>query len=197
MAYSAKMTSFAQSVYLGIKNQYFNDIAGTDGQTYISQIVDFLSQYLDELETITDSVGQPVYWNWARTMDYTLGTAAVGQSVISLDSSILNVVAVDKRRIKVVVGGNVISYWDLVSPNQLSSDMYSDSYYDKVTSVGGSLYFSRVFNSNEDGGTVLGDVITSLTRPSLSDSTVLDIVTPKQLLVYGVMKNASLPDIVK
>jgi hypothetical protein len=197
MAYSAKMTSFAQSVYLGIKNQYFNNISGTDGQTFISQIVDFLGQYLDELETVTDSGGQPVYWNFAKTLDYTLGTATLGQSVVGIDSSILNVVTSQHRQVKVVVGGEVITYWDVVSPNQLTSDTYSASYYDKVTIVGGSMYFSRTFNAQEDGGTILGDVITSLTRPSTSDDSVLSIVIPKQLLVYGVMKNASLPDIVR
>src|SRR5665213_2823200 len=131
MAYSTSMTNFAQSVYLAIKNQYFNDIAGVDGQNFIAQIVDFLGQYLDELETVTDSVGQPVYWNFAKTLNNALGTATLGQSVVSVDSSILNIVASDKRRINVVVNGLVVSYWDLVSPSQLSADMYSDSYYAK------------------------------------------------------------------
>lgn len=191
MAYNPKITAFAQSVYLGIKNRYLDDIAGTDGQAFISQIIDFLSQYLDELETVTDSLGQPVYWNFARTLDFSLGTASVGQSVFSVDSSVLRVVAAENRPVKIVVGGLTVSSWDVVSANQLSSDC------NKVAFVGGSLYFSRSLNSQEDGGSILGDVITSLARPTISDSTVLDIVTPKQLLVYGVMKNSSLPDIVR
>lgn len=193
MAYPAKITSFAQSVYLTVKNRYLDTIEDTDGQIYIAQVIDWLNGLLDEIETTTDAMGNPVYWNFLRTPDFEFGSAALDESTVDVDDDVLNVITSVTRPIKIVKDGVTVSKWIVVNPNQLGAEPQKDT----VAKVGGTLYFSRVFNSNEDGGTIQGDVIESAPRATETNFEVLDIVKPKQLLVLGVAKNSVLPDIVQ
>lgn len=193
MAYPLAITNFAQSVYLVVKNRYLDDIADSDGQLFISQVVDWTNQLLDELETVTDASGKVVDWNWLRSMDESLDTATVGSNSIDLDDSILNVVANPDRPIRIEVGGKVISTWLVVAPGQISSNPSKNL----VAKVGATLFFSRKFNDAEDGGTIIGDITSSITRMTSTISDVLTTVKPKQLLILGVAKNSVLPDIVQ
>lgn len=195
MAYSPVLTAFAQSVYLAIKNRYFDDIAGADGQDYIAQVIDWTNQYLDEFETIVDSFSQPVPWNFMRTNSLPLGSAATGITAIDLPDGILHLIATPKRPVTITVAGKVVSSWTLVRPNQF--DATSTNRY--ATQVGDALYFNQPLVDAENGGTIAADVTSSLTRIDSvdTDDTVLTLVKPRQLLVLGVAKNSSLPDIVQ
>jgi len=195
MAYSTTLTNFAQSVYLAVKNRYFDDITSTDGQTYISQVVDWINQYLDELENVTDAFGRPVIFNFMRTNNYNLGTAVLGASTLTLPAAVLRLVASPKRPVYIVVGGKTISTWNVVNANQIDTNSTTK----QVAQTGGTLIFNQALTSQEAGGTIYGDVATSLTRVATdgTDDSVLAVVKPKQLLVLGVAKNSSLPDIIK
>jgi len=195
MAYSKTLTAFAQSVYLAIKNRHFDDIDGADGQNYIAQVIDWFNNYLDELETVVDAFGQPVDWDFMRSNSFELGKSVTGASSISIDDTIFSVIATPKRPVTITVGGEVVSSWMMVKPNQLDPGVVNKY----VTHIGGTLYFNHPFTALENGGTINGDVTISI--PRISDtganSDVLTTIKPRQLLVLGVAKNASLPDIVQ
>lgn len=193
MAYTQKLTTFAQKVYLTVNGSYLDDIASTDGQNYIAQVIDWLNGYLDELETTVDPYGQPVCWNFLRTQDYNFGTANAGDSTVDLDDEVLQVVATEKRPVKIVKDGQTVSEWKVVSANQIGSDPSKLM----VAKVGTLLFFSRSFNDNEDGGDILGDVAISLDRATSTNDSALAVAKPFQLLVLGVAKNSVLPDIVQ
>lgn len=195
MAYSANLTAFAQSVYLAIKNRYLDDVDGADGQTYISEVVDWVNQYLDEFETIVDSFGQPVQWKFMRTPGLTLGTAATGETQLDIPDGILSLVAAPRRPVTITVSGKVVSKWAVVNPNQFDGAVTDR----QVTLIGDSLYFNQPLVAAENGGTIAGDVTRSLTRISADGTNdgVISVVKPRQLLVLGVAKNSSLPDIVQ
>lgn len=193
-----KITNFAQSVYLARTNRYFDDITEEDGQTYITQVVDFLNQFLDELELEAD-------WNYARANDFTIGTASSATATYPLPTGVRKLVASEWRPLVIMQGGIVVSTWDVVSPNMITRSP-NPEYNKRVTFVGGKVIFSRALNSTEIGGTIVADVILTIPRvvfditaPTATGTTtaVLDLVKPRQLLVLGVAKNATLPDIVQ
>lgn len=194
MAYSTKLTTFAQSIYLVIKNRYFDDIAGADGQDFIAQVIDWTNQYLDEFETVVDPLGRPVSWNCMRSNDSNLGTAVAGDTQVDLPTGFLNLIATPKRPVTITSpGGVVISRWRVVRPDQFDTTVPVNY----VTQVADALYFNRPLNAQEDGGTIAGDATFSLDRVTAGTTTALDVIKPKQLLILGVAKNSSLPDIVQ
>jgi hypothetical protein len=197
MSPTAQLTAFAQSIYLAIKNRYFDDIEGEDGQIFVSQIIDWTNQYLDELENITNSNGELVDWNWLRQPNYELGTASIDEDTIELPREVQTLIADERRRVQILdEDGKVISSWAVVTPDQLNSNKGKHTEL-MVVRYGLNLQFSRPFKEDEDGMTIVGDSDISLPRLSRTNVKVLSIVKPKQLLILGVGKNATLPDIVQ
>lgn len=193
MAYSSTITAFAQSVYLAVKNRYFDEIADDDGQAYIAQVLDWTNQYLDELETVVDSMGQPVAWNWLRTPDFNLGASVAGDTSLPLNASVRELIASPKRPVQIVVGDDVVSSWTVVNPSQMRRNTWDN----QVAKVGSLLVFSRPLKESEDAGQVQGDILGSIPRMAELEESALTLVKPRQLLVLGVAKNSSLPDIVQ
>lgn len=201
------LTAFAQSIYLTIKNRYFDDISGEDGQVYIAQVVDWCNMFVDELENTVGPDGQLVDWWFARSNDYSLGTVASGNS-ISLPSAVDHLITDEGRYVQILQDGTAVSSFAVVHPKDIKNKpgVYQE---DKCAVVGTDIVFSRAFRDTEIGGTVTGDVITKLPRLTISvgsDSNqtvsatnikLLTTVRPKQLLILGVAKNATLPDIVQ
>lgn len=206
MAQLDDFKAFTQSVYLVIKGRYFDDIDSDDGTTLILQTADWLNQYLDELELELDSNGEPVDWKWNRTNGVTLGTAKEDASSVTFDTkTFMNLITEENRYVQVVQDGTVVSNFAVVSPDEISNqtDRVTE---DMCTLVNDQLIFSRTFHDYEDGGTIIGDVTEPTPRVVMNqDGTTLtannikalSVVKPKQLLVLGVAKNASLPDIVQ
>ena len=203
MSPQAQLNAFVQSVYLVIKNRYFDDLTSTDGIVFLNQVADWTNMFLDELETEVDTSGQPIDWLWNRQLGYTLGTATTGGASVAAPSEIFNLIAAPDRYVQVLQGSIVISNWAVVNPSQISSqtDRITE---DMVTMVGGVLAFSRVFRDTENNGTIIGDVTLPIPRLSVSPTTgapinikALSIVKPLTLLKLGVAKNATLPDIVQ
>ncbi len=193
MAYTQLITDFAQSVYLTVKGRYLDDITDTDGQDYVARVVNWTNLYLGELETTTDPAGRLVYWNWSRVPNYDFGDAVLGDSTLGLASTVLNVVADVERPLYIEKAGVVVSEWEIVDAGQI----ISDSSRNLVAKAGRTLYFNRSFTAGEAGGEIKGDITTKLIRLTDTEDTVLDLVEPQQLLVLGVAKNSSLPDIVQ
>src|SRR5690606_18548107 len=87
--------------------------------------------------------------------------------------------------------------WEVVDIDQISNTTLYQS--NKVALVDGTIYFSRPINDREDGGELFADA--SLEIPYIDEPdnefSMISIVKPRQLLVLGVAKNASLPDLVR
>lgn len=196
MAYPQVITDFAQSVNLVIKNRYFDDIASADGQTFIAQVVDHTNQLLDELENVTDQMGEPVNWKFMRQTGFDLGSATAGETTVDLDSSVQALIAEPGRYVQIADStGTILSNWQVVDAPQVTNKAVVQA--DKVYVAGGQLVFSREFTTTEDGGSITGDVVASVPRLSTTNVKALSLVKPKQLLILGVAKNFSLPDIVQ
>lgn len=214
MSPTQQLQAFAQSVYLAIKNRYYDDLTTSDGQTFLQQIIDFTNQFIDEIETEVDGNGDPLDWVWMRQNGYELGTAnyvagalASVPNTIPIPSAINNLLNDDNRYVQIVVNGVVVSNWTVASANDLV-DRSGRLVPDMVAVVGSNIEFSRPFKPLEAGGTIIGDVTLPLprvtwTQPAgganlvVTNAKILTTVKPKQLLVLGVAKNSTLPDIVK
>lgn len=196
MTPQAQINALAQSVYLRIKNRIYDDITSPDGQLFVANIIDFANGYIDELENETSPNGDALDWKWMMQLGYTLGTAAVNTASITLPSAINNVLADSDRYIQVQQGGITVSNWLLVSPNDITTNTARIT--ENMCAVTGStLSFSRLFNAQEDQGTIIGDVTLPFPRLSMTNAKVINIIKPRELLVLGIAKNAALPDIVK
>lgn len=189
MTHLEKITALAQSIYLAKNNRYFDDIEGEDGQIYIAQTVDWTNQFIDELELEAD-------WNYAREAGVSLGTISSLSQTFSLDDDIRKLITDENRYLDILQDGTPVSTWSVVSPNLITSSTdYSTQ--ERVTVVGGNIVFSRALKDTELGGTIVADVINYLPRLAMNDTDILDLIKPKQLLILGVAKNATLPDIVQ
>jgi hypothetical protein len=204
MSAQTDITAFAQSVYSRIKNRFYDTITDTDGQTFITLVVDFANGFIDELENELDASGKPIDWWWVRQNGATLGTAATGSASIAFNGTTYNnLIAEEGRYVQLVLGGAVIANFAVVSPGDISNDT-SRVTEDMCARVGSNLVFSRTFKSIENGATIIGDVTTPIprlvydtTNHSNDNSNALSVIKPRELFVLGVAKNESLPDIVQ
>lgn len=206
---TAQLQAFAQSIYKMIKNRYYDDLTSSDGQLFLSQIVDWLNEFIDELEYEVNSDGEPIDWIWVRKPNVTLGTAVKATSSISWDgNSYNNLIAGTDRYVQLLkADGSVAAQFVVVAPADLSNDI-SKNVEDMCTLVDGNIEFSRPFSDAEDGLTIVGDVTAYLPRVTTTTNattkqiiaTNVDIfktVKPLTLLKLGTTKNAILPDIVQ
>lgn len=203
MAANDDIQAFVQSVYSRVKNRFYDEITSSDGQTFVRLVVDFANGFIDELENQVDTEGMPVNWDWVYDPAHPLGSAAVGDTSITLPGDINNLLTGENRYVQILQGSTVISTWAVVQPGQISnrSGVVND---DMCARVGDTLLFSRAFNDEEDGGDIVGDVtlpiprmVIDFTTPANSNADVLSVVQPRELLVLGVAKNQTLPDIVQ
>ena len=188
-----RMTAFAQSVYLTKNNRYYDDITEEDGQTYIAQTVDWLTLLLDELEREAD-------WNCVRNWDAEIGVITVpGQQTFDLPADARKLVVDEERPLVIMHDNTVVASFEVVDPNQITKRTTSTK--DRVTVVRKKIIFSRPLKDTEVGGTIVADTVSPLPRPVITGPSpqvdIFDIFEPMQLLVLGVAKNATLPDIVQ
>ena len=194
-----RMDQFVQDVYLTMHGNFLDSLTDSDGLVEVSKCYRWTNMYLDELERESDSDGRPMQWNFARRNDVDLGTILTSTTPITLPAAARKLIIDANRPVTITQAGVAINHFDVVDPGQITkrTDMSTD---DKVTVPQRTLIFSRPFNSYEIGGHVIGDVLDSLPRLDTADpttsATLLDKV-PYQLLVLGVAKNATLPDIVQ
>lgn len=196
MAYSNDFVKLAQSVHLAVKNRYYDGIDSTDGQLYLDQVADWCNQFIDELETTTDRVGNVVQWKFARQNDYNLGSVSEDDTFIGVDDEVETLVSVPLRYALLMLDGEIISKWQVVDMDQIRNTGSQDN---KVALVNGEVFFSRPINESEDGGELFADVTVTIPRinEATNKFTALSMIKPRQLLILGVAKNSSLPDLVR
>ena len=114
-----------------------------------------------------------------------------------LPTGVRKLVVDEDRPVTLSFAGLVISHFDVVDADQITKreGMTSE---DRVVKIRSNLIFSRLFTTSELGSTVIADTISSLARVA-DDATfaVLTQVKPYTLLVLGVAKNMTLPDIIQ
>lgn len=196
MGPEAQIEAFAQSIYLTIKNRYFDEITGEDGQVFVAQVIDWTNMFVDELETEVDTSGRLVDWWFARDSDHALGTAVTGAASVSVPTDTDRLITDEMRYVQIQQDGTTISNWAVVHPSDITNrrDRITE---DMCAVVGTNIVFSRVFKDTENNGSIIGDVQLKLPRLSRTNIKLLGIVKPGLLLKLGVAKNATLPDIVQ
>lgn len=206
---TAQLQAFAQSVYKMIKNRYYDDLTSTDGQAFLSSIVDWANEFIDELEYESGPDGTPIDWIWVRKPSTTLGTASTGTNILSWDDTTYNnLCASGERYVQVLrADGSVAAQFTVVTADQISNDS-SRNLFDMCALADGNIRFSRPFTSAEAGCNIVADVTTYLPRITTTINaqtkqiiaTNVDIfktIRPLTLLKLGTTKNAILPDIVQ
>ena len=183
-----RINKFVQSVYLVRYGRYIDDLADADGVIEVAKTIDWTNQFLDELEEEAD-------WNFVRDNDRELGIVSSDAQTFPLEDDVRKLIVDENRPLKLVFDGTVVGSFDVVNPNHITRNDGSTG--DRVTVVNRTIIFSRKLRPYEIGSTVMADVINYIPRLSSNDIAVLDLVTPKQLLILGVAKNATLPDIVQ
>lgn len=198
MDHEARLKAFAQSVILRMTGKHMDadDLNGEEGAAYLLELVDWVNQFLDEIELEAD-------WNYVRELDAELGTVSAPTSSLSLPPGVRKLAVAEHRPLRIYQDGTPVSVWDVVRPNMISATRDTYPLRERVTYVSKNVVFSRPLNEGELGGTVMADVINKIPRivytdgGADNDTSVLDLVEPKQLLVLGVAKNATLPDFVR
>lgn len=196
MSPTQQLQAYAQSIYLILKNRYFDDIEGTDGQAYIDKIIDWTTMFVDELTNTIDSDGDLVDWWFQRENGAALGTATEGAASIDMPSGIDRLLTDEQRYVQIKQDNLVISNWAVVAPKNITN-ISTRITEDTCAVVGSSLVFSRTFRDTENNGSIVGDVVNLLPTLSRTNIKLLGIVKPFTLLKLGVAKNAVLPDIVQ
>lgn len=198
----ALLQEFAQQVNLAIYNRRLDDITGVDGVEAIEKTVIWVNLLLDELEQETQPDGMPMNWLYLRENDKEIGTIATIADTFDLPDGALRPIANPDRPLYITQDGSAVSLWDMVDPNQITvrNDYYTRP--QRATYVNQKIVFSRTLNSTELGGTVYTDIVNSFPRLVYDTSAghnveLFDLPIPRQLLVLGTAKNASLPDIVQ
>lgn len=185
-----KIENLAQQIYVARNNEK-NSVVGSERTDWLDTTVMWVNQFLPELEKEAD-------WNWSRENDHSIGLAVHGPSpqTIALSQDIRKLAVDDDRPVYLVKNGQVIATFDMVTPS-LIKDVKNRQNEDRATVIGRKLVFSRPFTGSEDGADILVDVIKRLPALAMNNTDVLDIVDPLQLIVLGVLKNQTLPDIVQ
>lgn len=191
------ITALAQAVYLqthGIEN----DVTGSDLTDFLAQTVIWANFFASELELAAD-------WKYLRTNNNELGTITSGTSQYTLDSSIRKPIYHPQRMLTIQQDGVVVSKWTIVDPDQIQSDPrytlnstpsdYIGPDYCMVDN--GVLTLSRLPKDYEVGGTIVADTIAWIPQLTMTDSTLLQLVTPPKLMVLGISKDQLPPDLVR
>lgn len=177
----------AQKIYLAL-NGVYNDVTGTEETEFIDMSIDWINQFLQELEMEAD-------WSYLRTNDQTIGTVSSANQTFALPAGVQRLAVSFQRDIKLTRTDGTIITWRIVSPSQLYNPNNAEN-PNRVTYVGKQLKFSRPFQTNEIGGVVTADTIKAMPTLTHDDISVLSLVDPQQLLVLGAAKNVVLPDVV-
>lgn len=191
MSDKEQIDQFIQDVYLTRYNRRLENLTDTDGVEEITKTIRWTNTFLDEFEKETD-------WNFVRDNDKQIGIITVAAQIFNLPVDVRKlVVDEDRPLILTSADGTIITRFEVVEPNQITR-RDSSLTPDRVTMVKGKLVFSRPFKTHEIGAKVVTDTVDKIPRLATDDATLFEtMVDHYQLLVLGVAKNATLPDIVQ
>lgn len=177
----------AQKIYL-VLNGVYNDVTGTEQTAFIEMSIDWINQWLQEVEMEAD-------WNYLRTNDATIGTVTSANQTFSLPTGVQRLAADSQRDVKLTQSNGQVVTWRVVNANQLANPNKSSN-PNRVAVVSGKITFSRSFATSEIGGVITADTIKAMPTLTHDDISVLSLIDPQQLMVLGAAKNTVLPDVV-
>lgn len=184
-----KIAALGQSINL-VKFGRYKDVEGEELTDFILETIDWVNQFTPELELEAN-------WNYLRTNNDLIGTVS-DTSIVEypLPDGIRTVAFSPYRPLTISFDGSVVSHFAMVDANQIAnpSDPYTD---DRATLINGTIILSRPLTANELNGEIRCDTIASMPKLSLTNTELLDIVKPLQLIILGVAKNAILPNVVQ
>ena len=184
-----QIEAVAQSIYLA-KNGRYNDVDGDELTAFLDQTIDWVNQFTQELEYEAE-------WNYLRTNRNLIATIVDPEVVVyDLPAGVRTVVTSPYRDIVILQGDAVVATFAMVNPNQISNPS-DPEVRDRATVINNQLVLSRELKETEVGGEIRADTIAYMPQLTLLDATVLNLVKPSQLIILGVAKNATLPDIVQ
>lgn len=195
------MEKLAQSVTLAMTGKQMDqaDLESEDGVDFIVALVDWVNQWIDEVELEAD-------WNAVIELNKEIGTVSGLTQTFPLPAGVRKLAVNEHRPLHITQDDTPVSTWDVVRPAMISSSR-NDGYplRDRATFVGKNVVFSRDLNDNELSGTVVADVVNRIPRLQYTigvegapnDLSVLELIEPRQLIVFGVAKNATLPNFVR
>jgi len=185
------LENFVQQVYLVRYGRYIDDIEDEDGVIEIQKTIDWTNMFVPELEREAD-------WNYATRLDVELGTITEDDTRLELPDEARKLVVAEYRPLIIKQDGVVVSEWEIVDPANLTvHNRYSTTDKRVTWASDGEIIFSRPLEEFEIGGTAYADVVDRFPVLATDDVSLLDFVQPKMLLILGVAKNATLPDIVQ
>ena len=193
---SIDVPTYAQAIYLQTHG-ITNNATGTDLTTFLNDTITWTNNFTSELELKAD-------WKYLRVNNNQLGTVTAS-TTYTLDSSIRKPIYHPQRMLTIQQAGVIVSTWVLVDPDQIqtlpavqgqfsSYPVYSPQY---AMVDNGVLTLSRAPLDYEIGGTLVADTMQWIPQLSLTDSRLLQIVTPPKILVLGVSKDQLPPDLVR
>lgn len=189
MTDTEKITALAQRIYLA-RNGRYNDVDGTELTAFLEETVDWVNQFVPELELEAD-------WNYLRTRGNLIGTVTdLEEQAYDLPETVRKVVVSPYRDVTISHDGAVVSTFTMVNPDQIS-DPTNPEVHDRATVINRRLVLSRPLKDTELNGEIRADTIDYMPKLTMNSTVLLDKVEPEQLLVLGVAKNATLPDIVQ
>lgn len=189
MTVTEELTALAQSIYLVMYNRY-NDVEGQELTDFVAKTVDWVNQFTPELELEAE-------WNYLRTNGNLIATI-YDPTVQSYDlpDTVRTAVFSPYRDVTISFDGAVVSTFTMVSPSNIADPTNPDP-QDRATVINRKLVLSRPLRESEVGGELRCDTINFMPQLTTDDTELLSLVQPKQLIVLGVAKNSTLPDIVQ
>lgn len=185
-----RILELAQSIALARTSRYSDVEDELERNEFLDQTIDWVNQYIQELELEAD-------WNYVRNNDYAISSGLVeGDHKVPLPVDVQRLVISSDRDLSIVHDGTTISTFGLVAPNQIANPTNPET-RDRATIVGRQVILSRPLTAEEAGGELYADAVKYIPRLSRNNVEMLDLVEPPQLIVLGVAKNWSLPDIVQ
>lgn len=185
-----RILELAQSIALTRTSRYSDVEDEIERNEFLDQTIDWVNQYIQELELETD-------WNYVRENDRVISTSLViGEHKVPLPEGVQRLIISSDRDISIVQDGTTISTFGLVAPNQIANPTNPET-RDRATVVGRQVILSRPLTDQEAGAELRADAVNYIPRLSRDNVEMLDLVEPVQLIVLGVAKNWSLPDIVQ
>lgn len=189
MTVTEELEALSQSIYLVMYNRY-NDVEGQELTDFIDKTIDWVNQFTSELELEAD-------WNYLRTNENLIGTITdITTQSYALPDEVRTVIISPYRSVTISLGGAIISTFTMVSPNNIA-DPTNPETLDRATVINRNLILSRPLTSTELGGEIRCDTIDFMPQLTTADTELLALVQPKQLVILGVAKNSTLPDIVQ
>lgn len=185
-----RILDLAQSASLARTSRYSDVEDAIERNELIDQTIDWTNQYIEELEMEAD-------WSYVRENHAEINSPLIEGAVgFDLPEDVQRLVISPDRDLVITQDGSPVATFKLVSPNQITNPS-NPEVDDRATIIGRKVVLSRPIQESEAGGILRADAVMYIPRLSRTNTEMLDIVEPKQLIVLGVAKNWSLADIVQ